>query len=81
MESQVANIDQILEHYIGGVGLYQILITVVLYHASWGGANHVYTAYAPDHRCRVSECEEPNQTKVRMCRFRVGLISKPSIFL
>ena len=60
----MANIDQILEHYIGGVGLYQILITVVLYHASWGGANHVYTAYAPDHRCRVSECEEPNQTKV-----------------
>ena len=64
MESQGANVDKILEEYVGGVGLYQILVTVVLYHASWSGANHVYTAYSPDHRCRVSQREEANQAKV-----------------
>ena len=66
MASQGASLDQILENYVGGVGLYQILVTVALYHASWGGLSHVYTAYAPDHRCRVSECEKPNQLKVRI---------------
>ena len=62
--NETDNLDHILETYVGGVGIYQILITAILYHASWGGAWHVYTAYAPDHRCRVSSCESINQTKV-----------------
>ena len=64
MDSQGASLDQILDKYVGGVGLYQVLVTVLLYHASWGGVGHVYTAYAPDHRCRVPECEVPNQNKL-----------------
>ena len=62
--NETENLDHILETYVGGIGIYQILITAILYHASWGGAWHVYTAYAPDHRCRVSSCESINQTKV-----------------
>ena len=60
-----SNLDQILEQYVGGVGKYQVFVLLVLYHLSWGGHfYHVYTAYAPDHRCRVPTCEAQNQSKV-----------------
>ena len=60
-----SNLDQILEQYVGGVGKYQVFVLLVLYHLSWGGHfYHVYTAYAPDHRCRVPICEAQNQSKV-----------------
>ena len=66
MESKGASIDHILEKYVGGVGKYQIVISIILMHFNFGGHfYHVYTAYAPDHRCRVPICEVTNQTKVR----------------
>ena len=60
-----ANLDQILEKYVGGIGRYQVFITIILYHLNLSGHfYHVYTAYAPDHRCKVPSCEAQNQNKV-----------------
>ena len=67
MKTKSASLDHILEKYVGGVGKYQIFITIILYHVrvTFSGIYHVFTAYPPDHRCRIELCEATNQSKVR----------------
>ena len=65
VKNSASNLDHILENYVGGVGRYQILVLIVLNHLQFNAYfYHVYTAYAPDHRCRVAICEAQNQSKV-----------------
>ena len=71
-KAKIGNFDQILGSYVGGHGKYQILVTIgaaLIYHFANGiFLIHVFTAYAPPHRCRVSECETINITKVRIIK-------------
>ena len=57
-DESAGTLDQILEKYVGGVGKYQIFITMILYYLNFSGQfYHVYTAYSPNHRCRIPICE------------------------
>ena len=62
------NRDQILFNFVGGHGKYQILVTIattIVYNYAMGiFLIHIFTAYAPPHRCRVPQCEATNTTKV-----------------
>ena len=64
------NHDQILDNFVGGHGKYQILVTIattfINSYANGIFLIHIFTAYAPPHRCRVPQCESFNTTKVRM---------------
>jgi OCT family organic cation transporter-like MFS transporter 4/5 len=63
-----ANFDYILDNYVGGCGRYQLWNTICMGLVYYAGIyplfNTVFTAYSPDHRCRVQPCESVNQTKV-----------------
>ena len=62
--------DQILDNFVGGHGKYQIAITIstslINEFANGIFLMHLFTAYAPKHRCRVPQCETINATKVRI---------------
>ena len=62
--------DEILDNFVGGHGKYQIAITIAtsLINEFANGIflMHIFTAYAPKHRCRVPQCETINATKVRI---------------
>ena len=62
--------DQILDNFVGGHGKYQITITIAtsLINEFANGIflMHIFTAYAPKHRCRVSQCEAINAIKVSL---------------
>ena len=64
--------DQILDNFVGGHGKYQITITIAtsLINEFANGIflMHIFTAYAPKHRCRVPQCETINATKVSLTR-------------
>ena len=65
--------DQILDNFVGGHGKYQIAITIAtsLINEFANGIflMHIFTAYAPKHRCRVPQCETINATKVSLTFF------------
>ena len=62
--------DQILDNFVGGHGKYQITITIAtsLINEFANGIflMHIFTAYAPKHRCRVPQCEGINAIKVSL---------------
>ena len=62
--------DQILDNFVGGHGKYQITITIAtsLINEFANGIflMHIFTAYAPKHRCRVPQCETINAIKVSL---------------
>ena len=62
--------DQILDNFVGGHGKYQITITIAtsLINEFANGIflMHIFTAYAPKHRCRVPQCEAINAIKVSL---------------
>ena len=67
--------DQILDNFVGGHGKYQIAITIAtsLINEFANGIflMHIFTAYAPKHRCRVPQCETINATKVSLTRHTI----------
>ena len=69
-EINADSLDHILDKFVGGHGKYQILMTIamaIVYNFANGiFLIHIFTAYAPKHRCRVPQCETSNTTKVRM---------------
>ena len=66
--ADTGSLDQILNNFVGGHGKYQILVTLattIIYNFAQGiFLIHIFTAYAPPHRCRVPQCEATNTTKV-----------------
>ena len=73
--------DQILDNFVGGHGKYQITITIAtsLINEFANGIflMHLFTAYAPKHRCRVPQCETINATKVSLKNWKYfGTIGK-----
>lgn len=70
MPAEDANLDHILDQYVGGCGKYQFVKTLLLalcYYMSLGILFiTVFTAYAPDHRCKISGCDLANQTKASL---------------
>ena len=64
-----ANLDQILTQYVGGCGRYQLINTILLSIVYYGSLItmliNVFTAFAPKHRCRVPECDNVNEPKVK----------------
>ena len=71
----VKNMDEILDNFVGGHGKYQIAITIAtsLINEFANGIflMHIFTAYAPKHRCRVPQCETINATKVSLTRHTI----------
>ena len=68
MADQKASLDAILEKYLGGAGLFQLLATFAMMFVKYGSIMPlfltVFTAYEPSHRCYVPQCESLNGTKV-----------------
>ena len=66
--ADTGSFDQILNNFVGGHGKYQILVTLatsIIYNFANGILLiHIFTAYAPPHRCHVPQCEATNTTKV-----------------
>ena len=71
--ADTGSLDQILNNFVGGHGKYQILVTLatsIIYNFANGILLiHIFTAYAPPHRCRVPQCEATNTTKVFFSSF------------
>ena len=76
--ADTGNLDQILDNFVGGHGKYQILVTLattIIYNFAQGiFLIHIFTAYAPPHRCRVPQCESTNTTKVILFQIKDHLI-------
>ena len=62
MGEHVGSLDAILTHYVGGAGLYQWLNTfamaLIYYISVCPLFLTVFTAYEPEHRCYVPNCDE-----------------------
>ena len=83
--ADIGSFDQILNNFVGGHGKYQILVTLatsIIYNFAQGiFLIHIFTAYAPPHRCRVPQCEATNTTKVFFHHLTHCLLRKGPFFI
>ena len=65
-DHEEASLDKILKQYVGGAGRYQFLNTFAMAWVYYAGLYALFltlfTAYAPTHRCHISQCEAFNES-------------------
>ena len=68
---ETANLDQILENYVGGAGKYQVINTIIMAFVYYAGLYSVFitnfVAYAPPHR-EVTKMHKQLQTLTNFCK-------------
>ena len=59
-----SDIDYIFENVVGGGGLWQSAIVIIMYPIVFASGFplilHMFTAYAPEFRCFVPGCDDPS---------------------